>query len=62
MMLRSRGILRYAVPFASLWLLAACTDNDQPQPLSELDVIDIPEADVNNQQNTMFFAYRINIT
>lgn len=51
MMLRPRGILRYAVPFAALSLLSACS-NDRAQPLSGLDPIDIPAADVNNQQNT----------
>ncbi len=52
MMLRSRRMLRYALPFASLWLLSACTDNNRPQPLSDLNPISIPAADVNNQQNT----------
>ena len=53
MMLRSRRTLRYAVPFASLLLLSACTDNDRPQPLTDVDAIDIPEAaNVGNQQNT----------
>ena len=51
MMLRSRGMLRYAVPFASLLLVSACSENDRPQPLTDLDVIDIPAADINNQQN-----------
>ena len=51
MMLRSRGIQHYAVPFAALWLLSACS-NDREQPLSGLDPIDLPAADVNNQQNT----------
>ncbi len=52
MMLRSRGILRYAVPFTSLWLLSACAENDRPQPLTDVDAVSIPSADVNNQQNT----------
>ncbi|MDJ0708889.1 MAG: glycoside hydrolase family 16 protein [Woeseiaceae bacterium] len=41
----------YAVPFAALLALSACS-NDREQPLTGLEPIDIPAADVSNQQNT----------
>ncbi len=52
MMLRSRGVLRYAAPLAALSFLSACSTGDRPEPLSEIERIDIPVADVDNQQNT----------
>ena len=52
-MLRSRSLLRCAAPLTVVWLLSACTtSNDREQPLSGVDPIDIPTADVDNQQNT----------
>ena len=51
MKLRSRGMLRYAVPLAAFWLLSGCTDGNRPIPLSEVETIEIPVADVDNQQN-----------
>ena len=52
-MLRSRGLLRCAAPLTVVWLLSACTtSNDREQPLTGVEPIDVPTADVDNQQNT----------
>ena len=51
MMLRSRRMLRYAVPLTVVWLLSACADGDREQPLSRVETIDIPVADTTTVVN-----------
>lgn len=52
MKLRSRGVLRLAAPLAALLVLSGCSEGNRPIPYSEVQAIEIPDADVDNQQNT----------
>jgi beta-glucanase (GH16 family) len=51
MMLRSRRMLRCAVPLTVVWLLSACADGDREQPLTRVETIDIPVADTTTTVN-----------
>ncbi len=50
MKFRSQGML-FAAPLAALALLSGC-DSSRPVPTSAVETIEIPAADVDNQQNT----------
>ena len=51
-MLRSRGLLRAAAPLAVVLLVSACEgQGDKGQPLTSVEPVDIPPADVVAQQN-----------
>jgi len=52
MSFRSLASSRYALPLAAILVLSACTDNNRAVPLSGLEPIDIPAADVDKQANT----------
>ena len=51
MMLRSRRLLRFVFPLPFVLLATACTDGTVPQPLSGVEVIEIPEADTTTRVN-----------
>ena len=52
MSFRSLASLRVAVSLSALLVLSACSDsNNRPVPLSEVDVIEVPEADTGPQAN-----------
>ena len=61
MMLRSRRMLRYAVPLTVVWLMSACADGDREQPLSRVETIDIPEADTTTTVNINIDNPNLNI-
>ena len=50
-MLRSRRLLRWAAPFGFLCVLSACAENGREPLLSDVDSIDIPEADTTTSVN-----------
>ncbi|MCJ7591610.1 MAG: glycoside hydrolase family 16 protein, partial [Woeseiaceae bacterium] len=51
MSFRSLILRRFAVSLAAILLVSACSDGDRKAPLSGVEAIDIPVADVNNQSN-----------
>ena len=51
MSFRSLAFQRFAVSLAAIFLVSACTDNGRATPLSGVEVIDIPTADLDNQAN-----------
>ena len=51
MKFRSRASLRCLTLLTAVLALSACSD-DRKQPLTQVEIIDIPAADVDNQQNT----------
>lgn len=51
MSFRSLAFKRCALSLAAVLLVSACTDDGRETPLSKVETIDIPVADVDNQQN-----------
>jgi len=51
MSFRSLGFQRCAAAFAAILLVSACTEDGRQAPLSGVEAIDIPVADVDNQNN-----------
>ena len=51
MILRSRGVLRFAAMLAAVSLIAACDGGDRPQPLGNVQPIVIPVADTTTRVN-----------
>jgi beta-glucanase (GH16 family) len=51
MSFRSLAFQRFAVSLAAIFLVSACTDNGRATPLSGVEVINIPAADLDNQAN-----------
>jgi beta-glucanase (GH16 family) len=48
----SRKSLRFVLPLVAIWMVSGCTENGREPVLSQVEPIDIPAADVGNQQNT----------
>jgi beta-glucanase (GH16 family) len=51
MSLRSLALQRCAVSLAAVFLVSACTEDGRETPLSGVEAIDIPVADIDNQAN-----------
>ena len=51
MSLRSLALQRCAVLLAAAFLVSACSENGREAPLSNVETIDIPVADINSQTN-----------
>ena len=51
MSFRSLPLQRCVLPLAAVLFITACTDGDRETPLSQVQPLDIPVADVDNQQN-----------
>lgn len=51
MILRSRGVLRFAAMLAAVSLIAACDGGDRPEPLGQVQTIIIPVADTTTRVN-----------
>jgi len=51
MSFRSLALRRFAVSLAAVLLVSACTEDGRKTPLSGIETIDIPTADLNNQAN-----------
>jgi len=51
MSFRSSVLRRFALAFAAAFIVSACSSGDHAVPLSEVEAIDIPVADVDNQTN-----------
>ena len=51
MSFRSLGFQRCAVTLAAVLIVSACTEGDRQVPLSGVETIEIPVADVDNQNN-----------
>ena len=60
-MLRSQALLRSATLLALAWLVSACSDNGRDPLLSGVEPIDVPAADVDNQQNSNIAGPTLNI-
>jgi beta-glucanase (GH16 family) len=51
MSFRSLAFRRFAVSLAVIFLVSACSDDGRPTPLSGVETVDIPVADIGNQSN-----------
>jgi len=51
MSVRSLAFKRCAISLSAIVLISACTENGRPTPLSGVEAVDIPVADVDNQSN-----------
>ena len=51
MSFRSLVLRRFALSLAAAFIVSACSENGRETPLSNVETIDIPVADIGNQTN-----------
>ena len=51
MMLRSRRVLRCALPLAAVWLISACTEDGREPTLSQIDTVPVADPTTQTNQN-----------